>query len=309
MAAAQNSTGGLQAQTSDELANEWAVLGKHDSFICPLTLELMRDPVSTVDGHTYERSAIEEWLQSNSSSPSTGMELASKQLIPNLAIKQSIEEFLADERSKGLVHDLHYAKCDKRPASIDKRVNVLIVGAAGVGKSSLLRRLYEGAFSEDTTPTYGIDYVPQCFSAGDHQCQAKIWDTSGQPHLKDTVRTQYRNSNCVLFVFDVTRPTTLEDLREYVEAAKGELANRAHELVLIANKIDQHEKRAVSPEDASRFVQENGLHDYRETSAKSGANVELTFRNALTHSALRANVEETRQPRRRATTVPRCCQQ
>ena len=46
-------------------------------FFCPITHELMRDPVSTVDGLTYERSAIETWLATNDTSPLTGKQLAS----------------------------------------------------------------------------------------------------------------------------------------------------------------------------------------------------------------------------------------
>lgn len=311
MAAADPPSSASSARLGQSLSgDEWSLLEKHDSFVCPLTLELMKDPVSTVDGHTYERKAIEEWLETNDTSPLTAMVLADKQLIPNLAIKQSIEEFLLDAQSKTLAQELTYRKLTTRPAAIQKRVNVLVVGSAGVGKSSLLRRLIAGDFTQETTPTYGIDYQNHCFEAGDHSCQAKVWDTSGQPHLKDTVRTQYRLSNCIIFVFDVTRWQTLKDLEQYIEAAKDELASRPHELVLVGNKIDDQEKRVVSAEDASQFVQAHGLHDYRETSAKNGANVELTFRNALTHSAYRASVEAPQQPARpRAFNAPPCCRQ
>jgi hypothetical protein len=43
----------------------------------------MVDPVSTMDGHTYERQAITDWLENNDTSPSTGEILKDKSLIPN----------------------------------------------------------------------------------------------------------------------------------------------------------------------------------------------------------------------------------
>lgn len=43
----------------------------------------MVDPVSTMDGQTYEREAIVEWLENNDTSPSTGELLKDKKLIPN----------------------------------------------------------------------------------------------------------------------------------------------------------------------------------------------------------------------------------
>ena len=55
--------------------------------ICPITAEIMSDPVSTMDGFTYERAAITEWLRTNDTSPFTGAKLESKMLIPNLTVR------------------------------------------------------------------------------------------------------------------------------------------------------------------------------------------------------------------------------
>ncbi len=38
-------------------------------FLCPITHQLMTDPVVDPDGHSYERSAIENWLKEHSTSP------------------------------------------------------------------------------------------------------------------------------------------------------------------------------------------------------------------------------------------------
>jgi hypothetical protein len=66
-------------------------------FFCPITLELMQDPVSARDGHTYERSAIENWFAQSSqsgrtaTSPKTG-DLIGRQLLPNHTVRTLIEE-------------------------------------------------------------------------------------------------------------------------------------------------------------------------------------------------------------------------
>ena len=52
----------------------------------------MRDPVSTVDGHVYERVAIVRWLRHKKTSPLTGADLPSTNLIPNIALRKLIEE-------------------------------------------------------------------------------------------------------------------------------------------------------------------------------------------------------------------------
>ena len=59
---------------------------------CPITQQVMSDPVSCADGHTYERAAIEEWLARNHRSPLTNAKLAHKKLVPNHALRGIIEE-------------------------------------------------------------------------------------------------------------------------------------------------------------------------------------------------------------------------
>ena len=44
-------------------------------FICPITAIIIRDPVMTADGHTYERRDIEVWLANKATSPETGLPL------------------------------------------------------------------------------------------------------------------------------------------------------------------------------------------------------------------------------------------
>ena len=61
-------------------------------FICPITQEVMSDPVSTADGQTYEREAIARWLKRKKTSPLTGMTLESSILIPNHSLRKLIQE-------------------------------------------------------------------------------------------------------------------------------------------------------------------------------------------------------------------------
>lgn len=66
-----------------------------ESFICPITNELMVDPVMAADRKTYERKAIEKWLfeYNKRISPLTGERLDHTMLQPNDTLKQAIDEF------------------------------------------------------------------------------------------------------------------------------------------------------------------------------------------------------------------------
>lgn len=65
-------------------------------FECPLTLELLDEPVKASDGKVYEKTAIELWLSGgNTTSPITGAELTSKKLVPDKKLRDSIRRWKA----------------------------------------------------------------------------------------------------------------------------------------------------------------------------------------------------------------------
>ena len=61
-------------------------------MICP-TLAFPSPSRKQADGFTYERSAIEQWLETHNTSPKTGIELESKQLVPNSSLRSLIQDF------------------------------------------------------------------------------------------------------------------------------------------------------------------------------------------------------------------------
>ena len=63
-------------------------------FECPITLELMTDPVITPAGHTYERAAIERVINSGNPCPQTRNPLALTDLVPNRGLKDAIDSYV-----------------------------------------------------------------------------------------------------------------------------------------------------------------------------------------------------------------------
>jgi TPR repeat protein len=64
------------------------------TFLCPISHEIMSEPVVAVDGHSYEKSAIEQWFATGKrSSPMTNKAMASTALTPNRLLKSQISEW------------------------------------------------------------------------------------------------------------------------------------------------------------------------------------------------------------------------
>ncbi|NXY69457.1 WSDU1 protein, partial [Glareola pratincola] len=70
-----------------------------DEFLCPITRELMKDPVIAADGYSYEKDAIENWLSNKRrSSPMTNLPLPSLVLTPNRTLKMAISRWLETQQ-------------------------------------------------------------------------------------------------------------------------------------------------------------------------------------------------------------------
>ncbi|CAF1124589.1 unnamed protein product [Adineta steineri] len=65
-----------------------------NEFLCPITHELMVDPVCISDGYTYERKAIEEWLANKQTSPMMNVSIKKTQLYSNKVLKMLIDKYM-----------------------------------------------------------------------------------------------------------------------------------------------------------------------------------------------------------------------
>ncbi|KAM9398073.1 WD repeat, SAM and U-box domain-containing protein 1-like isoform 1-T1 [Salvelinus alpinus] len=75
----------------EELKAGCVCTGVPDEYLCPITRELMKDPVIAADGYSYEREAIESWIATkNRSSPMTNLPLQTTLLTPNRTLKMAI---------------------------------------------------------------------------------------------------------------------------------------------------------------------------------------------------------------------------
>ena len=65
-----------------------------NKYVCPISHELMKDPVQAADGFNYEHAMIAKWLTKNKKSPITNQKLANTKLVPNHTLKSAINVYL-----------------------------------------------------------------------------------------------------------------------------------------------------------------------------------------------------------------------
>ena len=76
---------------------------EEDKYLCPITRQIMVEPVVDALGNTYDKEAIKEWLKTHKTTPMTNEELPDTNLTPTKTIKAEIIEYKEEKIKKGLV--------------------------------------------------------------------------------------------------------------------------------------------------------------------------------------------------------------
>ena len=157
----------------------------------------------------------------------------------------------------------------------DYKFNVVIIGAAGSGKTAIVEQLIDKKFSDKPKTTVGVDYRPFRIKNGAFLTQLELWDTAGQENYKAIAKTYFRSAVGCVLVFDVTSQASFDELSMWLQTYK-ELADPASVILLVGNKTDLEKERVISAETAKNFAKEKNL-EYYETSAVSGQNIPEVF--------------------------------
>ena len=164
------------------------------SFICPITAEVMTDPVTTADGQSYEHDAIQEWLRSHNTSPVTNARLPNKKLTKNHALRNAIGEYQAQQLEQEKRQQQQQAAASSSSSPLQQiadaapppsiggdAAKVILLGNSGVGKTSLVRRVKENRFQETAQTTIGLSFCEYSIPLpGGRSVPIHLWDTAGQ---------------------------------------------------------------------------------------------------------------------------------
>ncbi|EGR31367.1 hypothetical protein IMG5_111720 [Ichthyophthirius multifiliis] len=157
----------------------------------------------------------------------------------------------------------------------DYLFKIVIIGDSGVGKTNILSRFTKDEFSIESKPTIGVEFATKTVLNDNKLIKAQIWDTAGQEKYRAITNAYYRGAVGALTLFDITKQNTFDNLQKWLNELK-ENADPNIVIMLVGNKCDLNENRAVKTEDASAFAERNQLA-YIETSALDSTNVDEAF--------------------------------
>lgn len=112
-----------------------------------------------------------------------------------------------------------------------------LVGDAQIGKTSLMVKYVEGCFDEDYTQTLGVNFMERTISIRNTEITFSLWDLGGEREFINMLPLVSNDAVAILFMFDLTRKSTLNSIKEWYRQARG--FNKTAIPFLVGTKYDQ----------------------------------------------------------------------
>lgn len=148
---------------------------------------------------------------------------------------------------------------------------IVILGHFGVGKTSLIRRFVEDSFSDNYKVSIGVHITKKVVEiTADDTVSLILWDLEGTDDI-ETIRNSYLlGTHGVLFVFDVTRPSTFQNLAADIAIVKQKITQPP--ILIVGNKVD-----LVVLDELEALLEQHNISTDFLTSAKTGDAVNSLF--------------------------------
>jgi small GTP-binding protein len=161
-------------------------------------------------------------------------------------------------------------------------MKIILLGNSNIGKSSILYYYEHKKRNFYDTITIGVDKYETNVNITNKNnmkttIKVQIWDTAGQELYNSIISLYYKYSMGVLLVFDLTNKKSFMDLSKWIKQILNNSDIKREHILLIGNKVDKLEDRVISFDDAHKFMRDNKLCGYIETSAHTGYNINFIF--------------------------------
>lgn len=169
---------------------------------------------------------------------------------------------------------------DQQDYDYDYLFKLVIIGDSAVGKSNLLLRYTKNEFNLESKATIGVEFSTKALVVDNKTIKAQIWDTAGQERFQALTSAYFRGASGALLVYDITKTSTYDNLEKWLKKLKDHAEPNIVTL-LVGNKCDLSELRAVKKDDATEFAKKHNMA-FLETSALDSTNVDLAFQKLVT---------------------------
>lgn len=166
----------------------------------------------------------------------------------------------------------------QRPKFNEHVFKVLVIGEAGTGKTSFIKRYVDRLFSRAYKATIAVDFALKNIYLNEQTLiRLQLWDIAGQERYGSMTRAFYKDALGALIVFDVSRTNTLESVVRWKQDLDSKVSlsdGSPIPSLLLANKCDLLQLSKEDEYSLREFAKQNNFICHMQTSPKDNINIE-----------------------------------
>lgn len=180
-------------------------------------------------------------------------------------------------------------------AGRDYSYQLLLIGDATVGKSMLLLRFTDAAYTESYISTSGLDVKSSILELDGESMHLHLYDLSGVERFRCLHSSYYRIAHGIIIVYDVTNQESFSNVKGWLREI-DEYAPDGVNKLLVGNKCDLASEKVVRYDEARKLADSFGIQ-FMETSAKTSHNVKPAFQALVKEIKQRLDSQPKAAPR------------
>ena len=159
----------------------------------------------------------------------------------------------------------------------DYTFKILMLGDDSAGKTAMTKRYCYNIFNPSERLTIGVDFHVKTVEMNESKVKLQIWDVGGEERFRFLLPTYCLGANAAFLLYDVTRPSTLDNISEWttIVRQRGEHIP----IMLVGSKTNLSKRSRQVPRDyAIRIAEVNNLAAFVEICPETGQNVDYAFK-------------------------------
>ena len=153
------------------------------------------------------------------------------------------------------------------------KYKIVFLGDQNVGKTSIINRFANDIFEEECQSTIGLDFTTKNAKINNKDINLLLYDIGGKEKFRSLIPLYTKDSNICLIIYDITNKDSFINIGDRL----NDLSNNEDYIpVLIGNKKDLENDRAVTKKEGEDFAKEKGFI-FSEVSSKTGEGIEDLF--------------------------------
>ena len=159
--------------------------------------------------------------------------------------------------------------------------SIAILGESTVGKTKILETYLQKQLDFSNIQTIGIEqYKKQIKLENGETINIKFWDTAGQERYKSLALNIIRQCQGIILVYAINDKYSFTKIKDWIEGIDKYIDRKFTPLILIGNKIDLKDERAVSKEEGMNLAESLNVKFF-ETSAITKENIDEAFQEII----------------------------